>query len=162
MQSVKEEIKKTMCLGRKYPEVFNGLITPRCGVLLHGPPGCGKTLLAKNIAKDLGMSLVSVKGPELLNMYIGESEKNIREVFRRARSERPCVIFLDEFDALAPNRQQSNDGGGVMDRVVSQFINELDTVNNGLQVHERVYVLAATNRPDMIDPSLLRSGRLAT
>lgn len=129
---------------------------------MYGPPGCGKTLLAKSIANELAMEFISIKGPELLNMYIGESEKNIRDVFKRAKERRPCVIFMDEFDSLVPNRNQSNDSNNVMDRIVSQFINEMDTMNLNTNVYERIYVLAATNRPDMIDQSLLRSGRLAT
>ena len=108
------------------------------------------------------MEFISIKCPELLNMYIGESEKNIREVFRQGKEKRPCVIFMDEFDSLVPCRKESNDSNNVMDRVVSQLVKELDSMNEQCNVYERVYLLAATNRPDMIDQSLLRSGRLAT
>ena len=130
----------------------------RAGVLLFGPPGCGKTLLAKAVATECECNFLSVKGPELLNMYVGESEKNIRDVFRRAREAAPCIVFFDELDALAPARGAKGDSGGVMDRIVAQLLVELD----GAVVEDEkklVFVLGATNRPDLLDPSLLRPGR---
>ncbi|KAJ4436081.1 hypothetical protein ANN_18708 [Periplaneta americana] len=124
-------------------------------ILLYGPPGTGKTLLAKAVATECNLNFLSVKGPELLNMYVGQSEENVREVFSRARASSPCVIFFDELDSLAPNRGRSGDSGGVMDRVVSQLLAELD----GLQKSTHLFVIGATNRPDLIDPALLRPGR---
>ena len=126
------------------------------GLLLYGPPGCGKTLLASAVAKECGVNFVSVKGPELLNKYIGASEQSVRDVFARAAAARPCVVFFDEFEAIAPAR--GGDRTGVTDRVVNQFLCQLD----GVEAHTRdgVYVLAASSRPDLIDPALLRPGRL--
>ncbi|XP_072162485.1 peroxisomal ATPase PEX6 isoform X1 [Bemisia tabaci] len=128
----------------------------RSGLLLHGPPGTGKTLIAKAIATECNSNFLSVKGPELLNMYVGQSEQNVREIFSKARSASPCVVFFDELDSLAPNRGKNGDSGGVVDRVVSQFLAEMDEV----QKSDGIFVLAATNRPDLIDPALLRPGRL--
>ncbi|KAI4472043.1 aaa-family atpase [Holotrichia oblita] len=124
-------------------------------ILLYGPPGTGKTLLAKAVATECGLCFLSVKGPELLNMYVGQSEQNIREVFDRAREASPCIIFFDELDSLAPNRGISGDSGGVMDRVVSQLLAEMD----GLNKEATIFIIGATNRPDLIDPALLRPGR---
>ena len=121
---------------------------------MFGPPGVGKTLLAKAVATECGMSFISVKGPELLNMYVGQSEENIREIFKRAQDAEPCIIFFDELDSLAPARGQTGDSGGVMDRVVSALLSELD----GLERMD-VVVLGATNRPDLLDSALLRPGR---
>jgi peroxin-6 len=126
----------------------------RTGILLYGPPGTGKTLLAKAVATECSLNFVSVKGPELINMYVGESERNVRLVFERARQAKPCVIFFDELDSLAPNRGVSGDSGGVMDRVVSQLLAELDDQEN-----DEIYVIGATNRPDLLDAALLRPGR---
>jgi peroxin-6 len=147
-------------------------------VLLFGPPGTGKTLIAKAVATECSLSFLSVKGPELINMYIGESEKNVREVFQRARDARPCVIFFDELDSLAPNRGKGADSGGVMDRIVSQLLTELDGMNKMADVFvigifcsldccllalthtlQHRHLPGATNRPDLIDPALLRPGR---
>ncbi|XP_025154362.1 peroxisome assembly factor 2 isoform X2 [Harpegnathos saltator] len=125
------------------------------GLLLYGPPGTGKTLLAKAVATEYQMHFLSVKGPEVLNMYVGQSEKNVREIFERARSSAPCIIFFDELDSLAPNRGRSGDSGGVMDRVVSQLLAEMD----GLEESSSIFIMGATNRPDLIDPALLRPGR---
>ena len=126
----------------------------RCGVLLYGPPGVGKTLLAKAVATESRQSFISVKGPELLNMYVGQSEENVRQVFARAREAQPSIVFFDELDSLAPNRGKTGDGGGVMDRVVSALLTELDRLQSS-----QVTVIAATNRPDLVDPALLRPGR---
>lgn len=128
----------------------------RVGVLLYGPPGTGKTLLARAVAGECGCSFISVKGPELLDMYVGESEKHVREVFARAAAAAPCVVFFDELDALAPARGRGADSGGVADRVVSQLLAELD----GIVARNDVFIIAASNRPDLVDPGLLRPGRL--
>lgn len=129
------------------------------GILLYGPPGTGKTLVAKAVATSFSLNFFSVKGPELLNMYIGESEANVRRVFQRAREARPCVIFFDELDSVAPKRGNYGDSGGVMDRIVSQLLAELDGISSSKGVSD-VFVIGATNRPDMLDPALLRPGRL--
>lgn len=130
------------------------------GILLYGPPGTGKTLLAKAVATSCALNFFSVKGPELLNMYIGESEANVRRVFQRARDARPCVIFFDELDSVAPKRGSHGDAGGVMDRIVSQLLAELDGMADGTGGAD-VFVIGATNRPDLLDPALLRPGRCA-
>ncbi|XP_012253776.2 peroxisome assembly factor 2 isoform X1 [Athalia rosae] len=132
-----------------------GVGPSRSGLLLYGPPGTGKTLLAKAIATECQIHFLSVKGPELLNMYVGQSEKNVRQVFERARASAPCVIFFDELDSLAPSRGRNGDNGGVMDRVVSQLLAEID----GIESSGSVFIIGATNRPDLIDPALLRPGR---
>ncbi|KAJ1488930.1 P-loop containing nucleoside triphosphate hydrolase protein, partial [Baffinella frigidus] len=126
LEDVKREILDTVELPLKHPELFESGLKQRSGVLLYGPPGTGKTLLAKAVATECALSFLSVKGPELISMYIGESEKNIRQVFKRAREAAPCVIFFDELDSLAPNRGRGADSGGVMDRVVSQLLAEMD------------------------------------
>ncbi|XP_030598773.1 peroxisome assembly factor 2 [Archocentrus centrarchus] len=154
LQHVKKEILDTVQLPLQCPELLS-LGLNRTGVLLYGPPGTGKTLLAKAVATECSMTFLSVKGPELINMYVGQSEENIREVFHRARSAAPCVIFFDELDSLAPSRGRSGDSGGVMDRVVSQLLAELDVLHSSAGV----FVIGATNRPDLLDQSLLRPGR---
>ncbi|XP_033106411.1 peroxisome assembly factor 2-like isoform X2 [Anneissia japonica] len=154
LANVKEEILDTVQLPLQHPELFAAGLR-RSGILLYGPPGTGKTLLAKAVATECSLNFLSVKGPELINMYVGQSEENVREVFSRARSATPCVIFFDELDSLAPNRGRSGDSGGVMDRVVSQLLAELD----GLHKSTDVFVIGATNRPDLLDPALLRPGR---
>ena len=138
----------------------------RSGALLYGPPGTGKTLLAKAVATECALRFLSVKGPELVNMYVGESERNVREVFERARGAAPCVVFFDELDALAPARGKGTDGGGVMDRVVSQLLAELDECVALAPSRQKlpdprtmVFAIGATNRPDLVDPALLRPGR---
>ncbi|CAB1422511.1 unnamed protein product [Pleuronectes platessa] len=154
LQQVKKEILDTIQLPLQRPELL-ALGLSRTGVLLYGPPGTGKTLLAKAVATECSMTFLSVKGPELINMYVGQSEENIREVFSRARSAAPCVVFFDELDSLAPSRGRSGDSGGVMDRVVSQLLAELDA----LPSTAGVFVIGATNRPDLLDQSLQRPGR---
>jgi len=156
LEDVKAAILDTVELPLKHKELFSGGLRQRSGVLLFGPPGTGKTLLAKAVATECGLRFLSVKGPELINMYIGESERNVREVFARARSARPCVVFFDELDALAPARGAGADSGGVMDRVVSQLLAEVDGVQGS---GESLFVIGASNRPDLIDPALLRPGR---
>lgn len=154
LQEVKDDILDTVQLPLQRPELMS-LGLHRVGLLLYGPPGTGKTLLAKAVATECSMTFLSVKGPELINMYVGQSEENIREVFSRARAAAPCVVFFDELDSLAPSRGRSGDSGGVMDRVVSQLLAELD----GLHSIRGVFVIGATNRPDLLDQALLRPGR---
>ncbi|KAF6026235.1 PEX6 [Bugula neritina] len=154
LADVKKDILDTIQLPLRHPELFMSTMR-RSGVLLYGPPGTGKTLLAKAVATECALNFFSVKGPELINMYVGQSEENIRQVFQKARSASPCVIFFDELDSLAPNRGKSGDSGGVMDRVVSQLLAELD----GLVKSCDVFVIGATNRPDLLDSALLRPGR---
>lgn len=157
LASVKREILDTVQLPLERPELFAEGLKKRSGILLYGPPGTGKTLLAKAVATSCSLNFFSVKGPELLNMYIGESEANVRRVFQRARDAQPCVIFLDEIDSVAPKRGNQGDSGGVMDRIVSQLLAELDGMSSGKGGD--VYVMGATNRPDLLDPALLRPGR---
>ncbi|XP_026539880.1 peroxisome biogenesis factor 6 isoform X3 [Notechis scutatus] len=154
LQNVKKEILDTIQLPLEHPELLS-LGLHRSGLLLYGPPGTGKTLLAKAVATECTMTFLSVKGPELISMYVGQSEENVREVFARARSAAPCIIFFDELDSLAPSRGRSGDSQGVMDRVVSQLLAELD----GLHSSQDVFVIGATNRPDLLDSALLRPGR---
>ena len=158
----KNEIMDMINLPMEHPELFGSGMKQRSGILLYGPPGTGKTLMAKAVATECGLNFLSVKGPELLNMYIGESEKNVREVFEKARNARPCVIFFDELDSLAPARGRGSDGGGVMDRVVSQLLTEIDGLSSeseGDGESNALFVIGATNRPDLLDSSLLRPGR---
>ena len=139
----------------RYPEIYaNAHVEPPRGVMLSGPPGSGKTMIARALANQCEASFISIKGPELLSKWVGESEKGIRETFRHAKQAAPCIIFFDELDALAPRRGNGNDGN-VGDRVIAQLLTEMD----GIEGREGVIVLAATNRPDMIDPALLRPGR---
>ncbi|ORY26690.1 P-loop containing nucleoside triphosphate hydrolase protein [Naematelia encephala] len=157
LQSVKKEILDTVQLPLERPELFADGLKKRSGILLYGPPGTGKTLLAKAVATSCSLNFFSVKGPELLNMYIGESEANVRRIFQRARDAAPCVIFMDELDSVAPRRGNQGDSGGVMDRIVSQLLAELDGMSTGKGGD--VFVMGATNRPDLLDPALLRPGR---
>ncbi|KAG1151472.1 hypothetical protein G6F37_001953 [Rhizopus arrhizus] len=158
---VKNDILDTIQLPLEHPELFGAGLKKRSGILLYGPPGTGKTLLAKAIATSCSLNFFSVKGPELLNMYIGESEANVRRVFQRARDAKPCVIFFDELDSVAPKRGEKGDSGGVMDRIVSQILAELDGMGEGGEDSGAgdVFVIGATNRPDLLDPALLRPGR---
>ncbi|XP_044256953.1 peroxisome assembly factor 2 [Tribolium madens] len=129
LTEVKQEIIKTIKLPLRHPGLLKSTGLKRSGILLYGPPGTGKTLMAKAVATECGLCFLSVKGPELLNMYVGQSEQNVREVFEKARDASPCIIFFDELDSLAPNRGASGDSGGVMDRVVSQLLAEMDGLN---------------------------------
>ena len=159
MEDVKAVIKEAVELPLKKPHVFERLgIRPPSGVLLYGPPGCSKTMMAKCVATESDMSFIAVKGPELLSKWVGDSEKAVQATFRRARAAAPCVVFFDEVDALAGNRSDASGagGGGVTARVLSQLLQEMD----GVQDRGRVVVLCATNRPDMLDDALLRPGRL--
>ncbi|XP_016977155.1 nuclear valosin-containing protein-like isoform X2 [Drosophila rhopaloa] len=159
LQNIRDELKLAVLAPVKYPEMLErlGLNAPS-GVLLCGPPGCGKTLLAKAIANEAGINFISVKGPELMNMYVGESERAVRACFQRARNSAPCVIFFDEFDSLCPKRSDGGDGNNSGTRIVNQLLTEMD----GVEERKGVYILAATNRPDIIDPAILRPGRLDT
>ncbi len=156
---VKDAVVETIQLPLSRPELFAKGLKKRSGILFYGPPGTGKTLLAKAIATEFSLNFFSVKGPELLNMYIGESEANVRRVFQRARDARPCVVFFDELDSVAPKRGNQGDSGGVMDRIVSQLLAELDGMSDGEDIGGGVFVIGATNRPDLLDPALLRPGR---
>ncbi|XP_069879369.1 nuclear valosin-containing protein-like isoform X2 [Dipodomys merriami] len=155
LEDIREELSMAILAPVRNPDQFRalGLVTP-AGVLLAGPPGCGKTLLAKAVANESGLNFISVKGPELLNMYVGESERAVRQVFQRAKNSAPCVIFFDEVDALCPRRSDRETGASV--RVVNQLLTEMD----GLESRQQVFIMAATNRPDIIDPAILRPGRL--
>lgn len=159
LEHVKEAVVETIQLPLERPELFAKGMKKRSGILFYGPPGTGKTLLAKAIATEFSLNFFSVKGPELLNMYIGESEANVRRVFQRARDARPCVVFFDELDSVAPKRGNQGDSGGVMDRIVSQLLAELDGMSNGDDSGGGVFVIGATNRPDLLDQALLRPGR---
>ncbi|KAL4737799.1 P-loop containing nucleoside triphosphate hydrolase protein [Aspergillus similis] len=159
LTNVKDALVETIQLPLERPELFAKGMKKRSGILFYGPPGTGKTLLAKAIATEFSLNFFSVKGPELLNMYIGESEANVRRVFQRARDARPCVVFFDELDSVAPKRGNQGDSGGVMDRIVSQLLAELDGMNGGEENSGGVFVIGATNRPDLLDTALLRPGR---
>ena len=153
---VKEELALSILAPVKYPQHYAALcITKPPGILLSGPPGCGKTLLAKALANEAGLNFLSIKGPELMNMYVGETERAIRQVFERARNSSPCVVFFDELDALCPRRSASGDSN-VTARIVNQMLTEMD----GMEPRNQVYFLGATNRADMIDTALLRPGRI--
>ncbi len=159
LTNVKDAVIETIQLPLERPELFAKGMKKRSGILFYGPPGTGKTLLAKAIATEFSLNFFSVKGPELLNMYIGESEANVRRVFQRARDARPCVVFFDELDSVAPKRGNQGDSGGVMDRIVSQLLAELDGMSDGEEGGGGVFVIGATNRPDLLDQALLRPGR---
>jgi len=155
LDEVKRVLKESIEWPLKYPELFDHMRTnPPKGILLYGPPGSGKTFLAKAVASESEVNFISVKGPELLSKWVGESERGIREVFRKAKQASPCIVFFDEIDAIAPIRGASSDSH-VTERVISQFLTELD----GMEELKGVIVLAATNRLDIVDPALLRPGR---
>ena len=173
LEEAKRAIMDMIQLPLTHSNLFSSTSKRRSGILLYGPPGTGKTLLAKAVATATRCSFLSVKGPELMNMYVGESERNVREVFQRARETAPCVIFFDELDSVAGKRGVSGDSGGVTDRVVSQLLAELDGILSGeddgeaeedrdgsvVGARKDIFVIGATNRPDLLDASLLRPGR---
>ncbi|GAA5844698.1 hypothetical protein JCM11251_007352 [Rhodosporidiobolus azoricus] len=155
LHEARKTLRETLEWPTKYGAIFASCpLRLRSGLLLYGYPGCGKTLLASAVAKECGLNFISVKGPEILNKYIGASEKSVRDLFDRAQAAKPCILFFDEFDSIAPKR--GHDSTGVTDRVVNQMLTQMD----GAEGLDGVYVLAATSRPDLIDPALLRPGRL--
>jgi len=158
LENVKRELQETVQYPVEHPEKFEKFgMQPSKGVLFYGPPGCGKTLLAKAIANECQANFISIKGPELLTMWFGESENNVREIFDKARQASPCVLFFDEIDSIARARGGSGgDGGGAGDRVINQILTEID----GVGVRKNVFVIGATNRPDILDPAIMRPGRL--
>jgi len=158
LESVKRELQELVQYPVEHPEKFLKFgMTPSKGVLFYGPPGCGKTLLAKAIANECQANFISIKGPELLTMWFGESEANVRDVFDKARMAAPCVLFFDELDSIAKSRGGSaGDGGGASDRVINQILTEMD----GMGAKKNVFIIGATNRPDIIDSAILRPGRL--
>ncbi|KAF9331807.1 AAA ATPase cdc48 [Podila minutissima] len=158
LEKVKQELQETVQYPVEHPEKFLKFgMSPSRGVLFYGPPGCGKTLLAKAIANECQANFISIKGPELLTMWFGESEANVRDVFDKARAAAPCVMFFDELDSIAKARGGSGgDAGGAGDRVLNQILTEMD----GMNAKKNVFVIGATNRPDQIDNALLRPGRL--
>jgi transitional endoplasmic reticulum ATPase len=156
LEEVKEDLKEAVEWPLKTPEIFERLgIKPPKGILLFGPPGCGKTLLGKAVATESAANFITIKGPEVFSKWVGESEKAIREVFRKARMAAPAVIFFDEIDSLVPRRGLGFSDSGVSERVISQLLTEMD----GVVTLEDIVIIAATNRPDMVDPAVLRPGR---
>ncbi|HEX9862666.1 MAG TPA: CDC48 family AAA ATPase [Candidatus Bathyarchaeia archaeon] len=156
LDDVKQHLKESVEWPIKTPEIFSRLgIKPPKGILLYGPPGCGKTLLARAVATESEANFISIKGPEVFSKWVGESEKAIREVFRKARMAAPAVIFFDEIDSLTPRRGAGFSDSGVSERVISQLLTEMD----GIVTLQDIVVVAATNRPDMVDPAVLRPGR---
>lgn len=156
LDNVKQEIVEAVEWPIKRPEKFVEMgIKPPKGILLFGPPGTGKTLVAQAVANESNANFISIKGPQMLSKWVGESEKAIRETFKKARQVSPCIIFFDEIDSIAPMRSATSEDGKVSERVVNQLLTELD----GLEPLKEIVVIAATNRPDIIDPALLRSGR---
>jgi transitional endoplasmic reticulum ATPase len=156
LDHIKQELKEAIEWPLKYPDVFRACNThPAKGILLYGKPGTGKTLLAKAVANESGVNFISIKGPQLINRYVGESERGVREIFRKAKQVAPTILFLDEVDSLIPRRSSSSTDAHVTERVISQFLTEMD----GIEELKGVVVLAATNRLDLVDPAILRSGR---
>ncbi len=156
LNDIKQKLIEAVEWPLKYPEKFEKFgIKPPKGILLYGPPGCGKTLLAKAIATESEANFISVKGPEIFNKWVGESEKAIREIFRKARQASPCIVFFDEVESVIPRKDAVDDSSGVTNRVASQLLAEID----GIEDLSDVIVIGATNRPDIIDPAALRPGR---
>jgi transitional endoplasmic reticulum ATPase len=156
LEEAKQALREAAEWPLKYPELFEKAnIKPPKGILLYGPPGTGKTLLAKAVATESEANFITIKGPEIFSKWVGESEKAIREIFRKARQAAPCIVFIDEIDAIAPRRGSGIGDSHVTDRVVNQLLTEMD----GIEDLKGVVVIAATNRPDILDPALLRPGR---
>ena len=158
LENTKAELQELIQYPVEYPWKYEKFgISPSKGVLFYGPPGCGKTLLAKAVANECQANFISIKGPELLTMWFGESEANVREIFDKARQAAPCVLFFDELDSIAKARGGGGgDAGGASDRVINQILTEMD----GMNVKKNVFIIGATNRPDIIDPAIMRPGRL--
>merc|ERR1712026_307243 len=160
LEGVKRELQELVQYPVEHPEKFLKFgMTPSKGVLFYGPPGCGKTLLAKAIANECQANFISIKGPELLTMWFGESESNVRDVFDKARQAAPCVLFFDELDSIAKSRgsgANGGDAGGASDRVINQLLTEMD----GMGSKKNVFIIGATNRPDILDGAIMRPGRL--
>ncbi len=157
LQQVRQQLIESVEWPIKNPEAYKRMgIRPPTGVLLYGPPGCGKTLLARAVATESEANFISIKGPELLSKWVGESEKAVREIFRKAKLAAPCIIFFDELDSIAPRRGTGSSDSGVTERVISQLLTELD----GLTQNQEIILIAATNRPDIMDPALMRPGRI--
>jgi transitional endoplasmic reticulum ATPase len=156
LDEIKTELREAIEYPIKYRDIYNytNVQAPK-GILIYGPPGTGKTLIAKAVASESEVNFISVKGPELLSKWVGESERGVREIFRKARQAAPCIIFFDEVDSIVPPRGRDL-GTNVTERMVSQILTELD----GLETLKDVVVIAATNRPDMVDPALTRPGRI--
>jgi len=156
LEKIKTELEQSVEWPLKKPEVFKRMgIKPPRGILLYGPPGCGKTLLARAVATESEANFISVKGPEIFSKWVGESEKAIREVFRKARTAAPAIIFFDELDSIIPRRGAGYSDSGATERVISQLLTEMD----GIESLQNVVVIAATNRPDILDPAVMRPGR---
>jgi transitional endoplasmic reticulum ATPase len=156
LDEAKQELKEAVEWPLKTHEIFSRLgIKPPKGILIYGPPGCGKTLLARGVATESEANFITIKGPEVFSKWVGESEKAIREVFRKARMAAPAVVFFDEIDSLAPRRGSGFSDGGVSERVISQLLTEMD----GITTLQDIVIIAATNRPDLVDPAVLRPGR---
>ena len=157
LEGVKQELQELVQFPVEFPGKFEKFgMSPPKGVLFYGPPGCGKTLLAKAIATECQANFISVKGPELLTMWFGESEANVRDLFDKARAAAPCVLFFDELDSVARSRGSSHGDQGAGDRVINQILTEMD----GIGVKKNVFIIGATNRPDILDPAIMRPGRL--
>jgi transitional endoplasmic reticulum ATPase len=157
LEAVKQELRETVQYPLQFPDLFARFkMDPSRGVLFYGPPGCGKTLLAKAVASECSANFISIKGPELLSMWVGESESNVRNIFDKARQASPCVLFFDELDSIVKARGSSPGDSGATDRVINQLLTELD----GIGAKKTVFTIGATNRPDIIDPAIMRPGRL--
>jgi len=158
LEATKAELRETLMYPLEHPDKFKKFgMQPSKGILFYGPPGCGKTLLAKAIANECQSNFISIKGPELLTMWFGESEANVREIFDKARAAAPCILFFDELDSIAKARGGSiGDAGGAADRVINQILTEMD----GVGAKKNVFIIGATNRPDIIDTAIMRPGRL--
>jgi transitional endoplasmic reticulum ATPase len=156
LDEVKQKLKEMVEWPLKKPEKFKKMgIKPPKGIFLYGPPGCGKTLIAKAVATESGANFITIRGPEVFSKWVGESEKAVREIFRKARMAAPSIIFIDEIDSIASKRELSLGDSAVTERVISQLLTEMD----GIATLENVAVLAATNKPQLIDDALLRPGR---
>jgi transitional endoplasmic reticulum ATPase len=157
LDDLKKKLNDNVIRSIKNPELFRKAgVKPARGVLLYGPSGCGKTLLARSIAAESGANFITVRGPEVLSKWVGESEKAIREIFRKAKASAPCIVFFDEIDSISKFRSNGTEDDGVGERVLSQLLTEIDSIYNAGDI----FVVAATNRPDLLDLSLIRPGRI--